>query len=345
MVKNRDRDDESSEYFEKIKMVEREIRKVIVGQDHLIRAGLICLLTGRHLLIEGAPGIAKTKFATVLAKSISAKFKRIPGTSDLLPRDVVGFPMMIPGTNSWVLKRGPVFTNILLFDEINRATPKAQSTLLQPMEERMVSMELIEEIARSGGKSEVNLAEDALSLPEIFLVLATMNPIDQEGVYPLLEPVKDRFLMKITVNYPTYAEEIEVVRRQSIEGEKNVTPVVETDDLLRIRTFVRDIYVDPTIDEFAVTIVRMTRPEERTGIERHIYLGASPRASMGLVEAARALAFLKQRDYVVPRDILAVAHDVLRHRIILDIRSERKADDLITNILNEVRGYEEKEIS
>jgi len=300
------------------------------------------LFAGEHLLVVGVPGTGKTKFGMVLAKVIDAQFKRIQGASDLLPRDIVGFPMMIPGTNTWTLKKGPIFTNFLLFDEINRSTPKAKAAILQPMQERLVTLELIEEIK---GDQEVSLEDDSFLLPEPFFVIATMNPIDQEGVYPLIEPEKDRFMMKVEVGYPTFEEEKEIVEKQSIEGEENVDTVMSSQEFVEIIQFMKTIYVDSSIVDFATHITKMTRPEENEALQELVKLGASPRASMRLVEAARVSAFLDRRTHVVPRDILSVAHDVLSHRMILvkqpsDRNPSKLIRKLISGVLNEVRGYD-----
>ncbi len=329
--------DKLSEYFAQIQKIRDEIRKVIVGQDALVRAGLICLLAGEHLLIEGSPGLGKTKFATVLARTVDLKFKRIAGSPELLPKDIVGFPMMVPGSRTWVLKKGSIFTNILLFDEINRATPKTKSALLQPMQERSVSLELIEDTKE--GK-EIVLKEDVLRLPDPFMVLATMNPVDLEGVYPLLEPEKDRFMMKTKVDYPSFSEEVEIIDRQSIKGETGVASVVDAVTLERMKACVRRIHVDSAIETFAAQIVRKTRPgSENPGMEKFVQMGASPRASMRLVDAARAHAFLDCRMYVLPGDVVSVAEEVLSHRLILATSSKKTAEEIVSQVLDEVRGY------
>lgn len=301
------------------------MRQSIVGQTHLIDSLLIALLADGHILLEGMPGLAKTLAIKTLAQLVRAEYKRIQFTPDLLPADVVGTMMYSQKQEEFQVKQGPIFSNFILADEINRAPAKVQSALLEAMQER-----------------QVTIGEKTFRLPKPFLVMATQNPIEQEGTYPLPEAQVDRFMLKVKISYPKREEEMRVIR-DALRLEKQVIePVLSLDDLLAARDMVREVYLDEKIERYIIDIVFATREPEVIGLSELkglISFGASPRASIALALASRAYAFIKKRGYVIPEDIRAVCYDVLRHRIGLSYEAEAQeltADDIIKEILNKV---------
>jgi len=300
-----------------------ELKKVIVGQDYLVERLLIGLLADGHILLEGVPGLAKTTAVKALAAALKTGFQRIQFTPDLLPADLIGTQIYEPGRAQFTIKKGPLFSNIILADEINRAPAKVQSALLEAMQER-----------------QVTIGETTFSLAAPFLVMATQNPIEQEGTYPLPEAQVDRFMLKLRINYPNKAEEKEIVKRLSSAAE-TVQPVATPDDILAARRVVDKIYLDEKLLDYIVDIVFATRESGVAGIEVDdvIHFGASPRASIYLTRAARAYAFLQGRGYVIPQDIKSIGLDVLRHRILLGYEAEAEdltADDIILKIFENV---------
>ena len=290
-----------------------EIDKVIVGQRYMVERVLIGLLSDGHVLIEGVPGLAKTLTIRTLAQTIAAGFQRIQFTPDLLPADLVGTMVYDQKTGEFQPKKGPVFTNLLLADEINRAPAKVQSALLESMQER-----------------QVTIGSTTYPLPRPFLVLATQNPIEQEGTYPLPEAQIDRFMLKVSVSYPNKKEELQILERMSIKRQFDVQAVADPESILRVRDVVEKVYVDEKIKQYVVDIVFATRHPETYGIEElkgMIEYGASPRASIYLTVAARAHAFLRGRAYVTPEDVKAIGPDVLRHRVILSYEAEAEDYD------------------
>jgi MoxR-like ATPases len=301
------------------------MNQTIVGQKHLVESLLIGLLADGHILLEGVPGLAKTLAIKTLAQLVDADFHRIQFTPDLLPADVVGTLIYSQKREEFSIKKGPVFSNFVLADEINRAPAKVQSALLEAMQER-----------------QVTIGEETFQLPSPFLVLATQNPIEQEGTYPLPEAQVDRFMMKVIIGYPQKEEEKRILR-QNISGDfTKVKPVLTVDEILKARDIVRQVYMDEKIERYIVDIVFATRTPEENGLKNlknMISFGASPRASINMALAARAYAFIKRRGYVIPEDVRAIAHDVLRHRIGLSYEAEANnltSDDVINDILNAV---------
>ena len=299
--------------------------RVIVGQKHLVESLLIGLLSDGHVLLEGVPGLAKTLAIKTLAELIEADFSRIQFTPDLLPADVVGTLIYSQKKDEFSIKKGPIFANFVLADEINRAPAKVQSALLEAMQER-----------------QVTIGEETFKLDEPFLVLATQNPIEQEGTYPLPEAQVDRFMLKVVIDYPKKEEERQIVRQQISANKVQVTPVLSTTDIIKAREVVREVYIDEKIEKYIVDIVFATRYPGDCGLDSlkdMIAFGASPRASINLALAARAYAFIKRRGYVVPEDVRAVCYDVLRHRIGLSYEAEATnltSEEVITEILNAV---------
>ena len=301
------------------------MNQVIVGQKHLVESLLIGLLADGHVLLEGLPGLAKTLAIKTLSELIDADFSRIQFTPDLLPADVVGTMVYSQKNEEFKVKRGPVFANFVLADEINRAPAKVQSALLEAMQER-----------------QVTIGKETFKMPQPFLVLATQNPIEQEGTYPLPEAQVDRFMLKVVITYPDISEEKKIIR-QNITGEKiEVKPVLKPEEIMEARKIVRQVYIDEKIEQYIADIVFATRFPDKYGmlqLKDMILFGASPRASINLALAARAYAFIKRRGYVVPEDVRAVAHDVLRHRIGLSYEAEAmnmNADEIVSTILNSV---------
>ena len=298
---------------------------VIVGQKHLVDSLLISLLSDGHILLEGVPGLAKTLAIKTLSQLIDAVYSRIQFTPDLLPADVVGTMIYSQKDEKFQVKRGPVFANFVLADEINRAPAKVQSALLEAMQEH-----------------QVTIGETTFSLPNPFLVMATQNPIEQEGTYQLPEAQVDRFMLKVVIGYPTIEEE-KLIIRENLQGElPKVKPVTTAAEILNARKIVNEVYIDEKIEQYIADIVFASRYPERYGLPElkdMITFGGSPRASINLAKAARAYAFIKHRGYVVPEDIRAVAHDVMRHRIGLSYEAEASnvtSEDIVSNIINKV---------
>ena len=299
--------------------------QVIVGQKHLVESLLIGLLSDGHVLLEGVPGLAKTLAIKTLASLIDAQYSRIQFTPDLLPADVIGTMVYSQKDETFQVKKGPVFANFVLADEINRAPAKVQSALLEAMQER-----------------QVTIGNETFGLPKPFLVLATQNPIEQEGTYPLPEAQVDRFMLKVVIDYPKLEEE-KLIIRQNINGDKfEVKPILKADDIIEARKVVRQVYLDEKIEKYIVDIVFATRYPEKYDLKElkdMIGFGGSPRASINLALAARSYAFIKRRGYVIPEDVRAVAHDVLRHRIGLTYEAEASnmtSDEIVSKILNKV---------
>ena len=302
------------------------VGRVVVGQPRMVERLLIGLLTGGHVLLEGVPGLAKTLAVSTLARAIDAKFQRIQFTPDLLPADLVGTLVYNQGTGDFVVKKGPVFANIVLADEVNRAPAKVQSALLEAMQER-----------------QVTIGDTTYPLPTPFLVLATQNPVEQEGTYPLPEAQVDRFMLKTVVTYPTRDEELLILRRMAqTVAAPDVTPVVTPAEILAARAVVGQIYVDPRVEEYIVDLVLATREPARYGladVEGLVAYGASPRASIALGLACRAHAFLRGRAYATPDDVRAVALDVLRHRVAVTYEAEAEevtAEQIVGRVLDAV---------
>jgi MoxR-like ATPase len=301
-----------------------EVKKVIVGQDHLLERLIVALLARGHLLVEGVPGLAKTMAIKTLAEAIGGEFKRIQFTPDLVPADLVGTRVYNQKTAEFSTSLGPVFTNLLLADEINRAPAKVQSALLEVMQER-----------------QVTIGRETFKVPDPFLVLATQNPIETEGTYALPEAQVDRFMMKVLVGYPSTTEEFSIVERQTGPGEP-VQEVLSTDDLRDLQQQVDAVYVDPALLDYAVRLATATRIPKAYGLpelERYITYGASPRASINLILTARALAFVRGRDYALPQDVRDMARDVMRHRLVLSFEAlsdDIAADNLLTAVLDRV---------
>ena len=299
--------------------------QIIVGQKHLVESLLIGLLSDGHVLLEGVPGLAKTLAIKTLASLIDAQYSRVQFTPDLLPADVIGTMVYSQKDETFQVKKGPVFANFVLADEINRAPAKVQSALLEAMQER-----------------QLTIGTETFQLPEPFLVLATHNPIEQEGTYPLPEAQVDRFMLKVVIDYPKMEEE-KMIIRQNINGDKfNVKPILKAQEIIEARKVVRQVYLDEKIERYIVDIVFATRYPEKYDLKElkdMIGFGGSPRASINLALAARTYAFIKRRGYVIPEDVRAVAHDVLRHRIGLTYEAEASnltSDEIISKILNKV---------
>ena len=308
-----------------VNMITQGMDQVIVGQKHLVDSLMIGLLSNGHILLEGVPGLAKTLAIKTLASLIDAKYSRIQFTPDLLPADVMGTMIYSQAKEQFQIKKGPIFANFVLADEINRAPAKVQSALLEAMQER-----------------QVTIGEQTFKLADPFLVMATQNPIEQEGTYPLPEAQVDRFMLKVIIGYPKKEEE-KLIIRQNISGRKiDIKPVLQPSEIIEAREIVQKVYIDEKIERYIVDIVFATRFPQDYGLgelKEMISFGASPRASISLALAARAYAFLKQRGYVIPEDVRAVCHDVLRHRIGLSYEAEANnmtAEEIISEILNKV---------
>ncbi|QCD34967.1 MULTISPECIES: MoxR family ATPase [Muribaculum] len=308
-----------------ITLIQRGMDQTIVGQKHLIDSLLIALLSNGHVLLEGVPGLAKTLAIKTLAQIIDAKYSRIQFTPDLLPADVIGTMVYSVKSEQFQVKRGPIFANFVLADEINRAPAKVQSALLEAMQER-----------------QVTIGDSTFPLDEPFLVMATQNPIEQEGTYPLPEAQVDRFLLKVVIGYPSKEEEKVIIRQNITNEKKEIRPLLKPEEILEAQRVVEKIYIDEKIERYIVDIVFATRfPADYNlnDLTTIIAFGASPRASISLARAARSYAFLRGRGYVVPEDVRAVAHDVLRHRIGLTYEAEANtitADEIISEILDKV---------
>ncbi|MBQ2540920.1 MAG: MoxR family ATPase [Paludibacteraceae bacterium] len=302
------------------------MNQVIVGQKHLVESLLIGLLSDGHLLLEGVPGLAKTLAIKTLSDLIKANFSRIQFTPDLLPADVIGTQIYSQKDETFKVKKGPIFANFVLADEINRAPAKVQSALLEAMQER-----------------QITIGDKTFPLDDPFLVLATQNPIEQEGTYPLPEAQTDRFMLKVVIDYPNKEEEQQIIRQNIQAEQKQVLPILSTEDIRKARKIVQEVYIDEKIEKYIVDIVFATRQPEAYGmkeIKPLIQFGGSPRASINLALAARAYAFIHRRGYVIPEDVRAVCYDVLRHRIGLTYEAEANnvtAEDVITEVLNAVQ--------
>jgi MoxR-like ATPase len=308
-----------------VNMIMSGMGQVIVGQKYLVESLIIGLLSDGHILLEGVPGLAKTLAIKTLASLVDAKYSRIQFTPDLLPADVIGTMIYSQKNEEFTVKQGPIFANFVLADEINRAPAKVQSALLEAMQER-----------------QVTISETTYKLPEPFLVMATQNPIEQEGTYPLPEAQVDRFMLKVIINYPKKEEEKQVIR-QNISGEQiKLKPILTTQEILESRKIVREVYLDEKIEKYIVDIVFATRAPIEYGLkdlENMIAFAASPRASINMALAARAYAFIKRRGYVIPEDVRAVCYDVMRHRIGLSYEAEANnltSEEIISEILNKV---------
>lgn len=308
-----------------VNLITRGMDQRIVGQKHLVESLLIALLSNGHVLLEGVPGLAKTLAIKTLAQIIDAKYSRIQFTPDLLPADVLGTMVYSVKNETFQVKKGPVFANFVLADEINRAPAKVQSALLEAMQER-----------------QVTIGDKTFPLDEPFLVMATQNPIEQEGTYPLPEAQVDRFLLKVVIGYPSREEEKQIIRQNITNEKKHIQPLLKPEEIIEAQKVVEKIYIDEKIERYIVDIVFATRFPSDYGLNdlaSIIAFGASPRASISLARAARSYAFLRQRGYVIPEDVRAVCHDVLRHRIGLTYEAEANnitADEIISEILDKV---------
>ncbi|MBN2814189.1 MAG: MoxR family ATPase [Bacteroidales bacterium] len=308
-----------------IERINQEIRKVIVGQKHLIDGLLIGLLSDGHVLLEGVPGLAKTLAVNTLAHTVNAAFNRIQFTPDLLPADLIGTMIYSQKNEEFQVKKGPVFANFVLADEINRSPAKVQSALLEAMQEK-----------------QVTIGSNTFELPRPFMVLATQNPIEQEGTYPLPEAQVDRFLLKLVITYPSKEEEKQIMRENTAHEFPAANAILSTDDILRSRETVKEVYLDEKIEQYILDIVFATRfPADyhMPSYTNMIQYGASPRASINLAKASKAYAFIKHRGFVIPEDVRAVCHDVLRHRIGLTYEAEAEnmtTEDIVTEILNNI---------
>jgi MoxR-like ATPase len=308
-----------------VDLITLEIQKVIVGQKALVERLLIGLLSDGHILLEGVPGLAKTLAITTLSQTIDSSFSRIQFTPDLLPADLVGTMIYSQRKEEFIVKKGPIFANLILADEINRSPAKVQSALLEAMQEK-----------------QVTIGEETYNLERPFLVLATQNPLEQEGTYPLPEAQVDRFMMKVVVTYPSREEEKLIVRENLAKVFPSVNRILKPADILKAREVVKEVYLDEKIENYILDIVFATRNPELAGLAQFvplIHYGGSPRASINLAKAAKAFAFIKRRGYVVPEDVRSVCHDVLRHRIGLTYEAEAEnisTENIISEILNNV---------
>jgi len=308
-----------------VDLISLEMNKVIVGQKHLVESLLIGLLSNGHILLEGVPGLAKTLAIKSLAHTIDAKFARVQFTPDLLPADLIGTMIYSQKKEEFSVKKGPIFANFILADEINRAPAKVQSALLEAMQER-----------------QITIGDHTYLLDEPFLVMATQNPIEQEGTYPLPEAQVDRFMLKVVINYPKKEEERMIIQQNLLKSFPETSTILKPADIVKARDVVRDVYMDEKIQKYIVDIVFATREPAECKLEKYrdmIHWGASPRASISLAQAAKAYAFIKRRGYVIPEDVRAVCPDVLRHRIGLSYEAEANnitTEEIITDILNTV---------
>jgi len=308
-----------------VRAVFNEMDKVIIGQRYMLERMLIGLLANGHILLEGVPGLAKTLAVTILSRTIDAEFRRIQFTPDLLPADLIGTQIYRQSDGQFYTRKGPIFANIILADEINRAPAKVQSALLEAMQERQVS-----------------IGEQTFALPEPFMVLATQNPIEQEGTYPLPEAQLDRFMLKLKIDYPGKSEERKILERMAVTNKKfDVSPVIKPREIAEVRAVVDEIYVDEKVKDYIVDIVCATREPEKYGMQigNFISYGASPRATIYLTVAAKANAFLQQRGYVTPQDVKTIGADVLRHRVIVSYEAEaedKTSEDIIKMIFDTI---------
>ena len=305
----------------------KETNKIIVGQEQMLERLLLGLLADGHILLEGLPGLAKTLAIKTLASAVDAEFQRIQFTPDLLPADIIGTMIFNPRSNEFSVRQGPIFANFILADEINRAPAKVQSALLEAMQER-----------------QVTIGKETFQLPDPFLVLATQNPIEQEGTYPLPEAQTDRFMLKVKIDYPTKEEEIQIIRR-NLTGEtsQKIAAIVNPKKVIKAREMVRKIYMDEKIEKYIIDLVFATRNPKEYGLDSLVPLisyGGSPRASINLAIASKAHAFIRRRGYVIPDDVRAICHDVFRHRLGISYEAEAEnisQEEIITDILNKVQ--------
>jgi MoxR-like ATPase len=308
-----------------VDIISIEMNKVIVGQKHLVESLLVGLLSGGHILLEGVPGLAKTLAINTLATSIDAKYARIQFTPDLLPADLLGTMIYSQKKEEFIVKKGPIFTNFVLADEINRAPAKVQSALLEAMQER-----------------QITIGENTYKLQEPFLVMATQNPIEQEGTYPLPEAQVDRFMLKVVIKYPSKEEEKLIIQQNLMKVFPTANKVMKPEDIIKAREVVKDVYMDEKIHKYIVDIVFATRDPKAYKLDKYVDMisyGGSPRASISLAQAAKAYAFIKRRGYVIPEDVRAVCMDVMRHRIGLSYEAEANnitSEEIIAEILNTV---------
>jgi MoxR-like ATPase len=308
-----------------IDLLVNEIGKVIVGQKEMIERLIVGLLGNGHILLEGVPGLAKTLAITTLSAAMKAKFQRIQFTPDLLPADLIGTQIYNQKDGNFLIKKGPIFANFILADEINRAPAKVQSALLEAMQER-----------------QITIGQETFKLEEPFLVLATQNPIEQEGTYPLPEAQVDRFMLKVKITYPSRNEELNILRQNINESAQIVNPVISTKDIIRGRELIHNVYIDEKIEKYILDIVFASRRPAEFGLNNLtdlISYGGSPRASINLALGAKAMAFIKRRGYVIPEDVRAICHDVLRHRIAVTYEAEAEditPESIINEILNKV---------
>lgn len=309
----------------KIESIKKEVSKVVVGQEKMIDSLLIALLCEGHILIEGVPGLAKTTTVNALAKSLGLDFKRAQFTPDLLPSDILGAEIYDPQNNSFKIKKGPIFTNLLLADEINRAPAKVQSALLEVMQEK-----------------QVTLGDTTFKLSPPFFVMATQNPVEQEGVYQLPEAQLDRFMLKLVVDYNTKSEELEIARRMSSGKFESIQSVITHEDLDGLKKAVKDIHVDEQVEEYMIELVNATRNPQQYGlddIKEYIQFGASPRVSIDMFKAVKAMAFMRGKDFVTPVDVAFIAKELMRHRIVLTYEAEAEGittDEIIQKVLETV---------
>ncbi len=308
-----------------VEPLKRELNKNIIGQEQLVRSLLVSLLTGGHILLEGLPGLAKTLAVKTLAQAVQADFQRIQFTPDMLPADIIGTEIYNPQNTSFEVKKGPIFSSIILADEINRAPAKVQSALLEAMQEK-----------------QVTIGDHTFKLPELFLVLATQNPIEQEGTYSLPEAQIDRFMLKAVINYPSLEQERQILEMVEMDGRSSsINPVLSEEDIFRARQVVSSVYMDDKIKDYIVSLVYATREPQNFGLDLggYIQVGASPRATISLKAAARSLAYLNVRGYVTPDDVKTAAMDVMRHRLAVSYEAEAEditSEDLIRKILDTV---------
>jgi MoxR-like ATPase len=308
-----------------VDLLMNEITKVIVGQKQMVERLLVGLLGNGHVLLEGVPGLAKTLAIKTLASAMKAKFQRIQFTPDLLPADLIGTMIYNQKDGNFFIRKGPIFANFILADEINRAPAKVQSALLEAMQER-----------------QITIGDETFHLQEPFLVLATQNPIEQEGTYPLPEAQVDRFMLKVKISYPSREEEMKIMRQNVLNSDIKINPVITPADIMKARGLVHDIYIDEKIEKYILDIVFATRTPKDFGLDRltdMIAYGASPRASINLALGAKAMAFIKRRGYVIPEDVRAICPDVLRHRVAVTYEAEAEeitSENIIQEILNKI---------
>lgn len=311
--------------IEKVKLIKQEVSKVVVGQEKMIDSLLIALFCDGHILIEGVPGLAKTTTVNALSKALGLNFKRAQFTPDLLPADILGAEIYDPQNNNFKIKKGPIFTNLLLADEINRAPAKVQSALLEVMQEK-----------------QVTLGDTTFKIEAPFFVMATQNPVEQEGVYQLPEAQLDRFMLKLVVGYNTKEEELEIARRISSGNFETINSVVSKEDLDAIKEHVKSIHIDKEVEEYMIELINATRNPKEYGlddIEEMLHFGASPRVSIDMFKAVKAMAFMRERDYVTPVDVAFIIYELMRHRIVLSYEAEAQGvttDEIIQKVLEAV---------